>query len=139
MAIFKAQIASGCLDAMMPAHVVYPHYDSQPASGSSYWLKRILREQLNFAGIIFSDDLNMEGASVMGTAAERAKQSLAAGCDMLLLCNNRLGSINVLDNLPISQTPQAKVLLKQQSFTLSDLKRSQEWRQASEAMKRLVE
>ncbi|MFC1234554.1 beta-N-acetylhexosaminidase [Vibrio sp. F74] len=138
MAIFKAQIEAGILDAMMPAHVIYPHYDSEPASGSKYWLQEVLRKKLGFSGVIFSDDLNMEGASVMGSAAERAEQALTAGCDMLLLCNNRNRSVEILDRLPIVQIPIAETLFKKQSFTLSDLKRSREWVEASEAMKRVV-
>lgn len=139
MAIFKAQIEAGILDAMMPAHVVFPHYDDQPASGSEYWLKQVLRHQLGFKGIVFSDDLNMEGAAIMGGPAERSHQALVAGCDMLLLCNNRQGQIEVLDNLPIMETPEAVKLLKTQSFTLEDLQRSEQWRQASDAMKRILE
>jgi len=139
MAIFKAQIEAGILDAMMPAHVVFPHYDDQPASGSQFWLKQVLREQLGFNGIIFSDDLTMEGAAIMGGPAERAHQSLVAGCDMVLVCNKRDAQVEVLDNLPIMETPKASQLIKTQSFTLSDLQRSDRWKQASQAMQRLIE
>ncbi|NVJ56651.1 MAG: beta-N-acetylhexosaminidase [Vibrionaceae bacterium] len=138
MQVFKAQIDSGILDAMMPAHVVYPHYDDQPASGSEYWLKQVLRQQLGFKGIVFSDDLTMEGAAIMGGPAERAHQSLVAGCDMLLVCNQRDAQIEVLDNLPILETPAAESLLKKQSFSLSELQSSEKWQQASEAMKRML-
>lgn len=138
MQVFKAQIDSGILDAMMPAHVVYPHYDDQPASGSEYWLKQVLRQQLGFKGIVFSDDLTMEGAAIMGGPAERAHQSLVAGCDMLLVCNQRDAQIEVLDNLPILETPAAQGLLKKQSFSLSELQSSEKWQQASEAMKRML-
>jgi len=138
MQVFKAQIDSGILDAMMPAHVVYPHYDEQPASGSEYWLKQVLRQQLGFKGIIFSDDLTTEGAAIMGGPAERAHQSLVAGCDMLLVCNQRDAQIEVLDNLPILEMPAAQGLLKKQSFSLSELQSSEKWKQASEAMKRML-
>jgi len=139
MAIFKAQIEAGILDAMMPAHVVYPHYDDQPASGSEFWLKQVLRQKLGFNGIIFSDDLTMEGAAIMGGPAERAHQSLVAGCDMVLVCNQRDAQVEVLDNLPIMETPGAEKLLKTQSFSLADLKRSEAWKQASQAMQRLMD
>ncbi|HHF3094925.1 TPA: beta-N-acetylhexosaminidase [Vibrio diabolicus] len=138
MAIFKAQIDAGILDAMMPAHVIFPNYDSQPASGSEYWLKQVLRQQLGFKGLVFSDDLTMEGAAIMGSPAERGAQALKAGCDMLLMCNKREAHIEVLDNLPVSTVPLADALQKKQSFSLSDLKLSQEWKAASEAMKRLT-
>ena len=138
MAIFDAQIKSNLLDAMMPAHVIFPHFDPNPASGSEYWLQKVLREQLGFKGIVFSDDLTMEGAAVMGSVAERAQKSLAAGCDMVLVCNQRDAQVEVLDNLPISQVPQAIGLVKKQSFKLDELYRSQEWKDASEAIKHIT-
>lgn len=128
MAIFAAQINAGVLDAMMPAHVIYPHYDELPASGSPFWLKQVLREQLGFKGIVFSDDLSMEGATVMGGPAERCKQALAAGCDMLLLCNNRQSSIEALDNLPMIEVPNARSLAKKQRFTVKELQSAEKWR-----------
>lgn len=139
MHIFQAQIEAGLLDAMMPAHVIYPHYDPQPASGSPYWLRQVLRQQLGFSGIVFSDDLSMEGAAVMGGPAERASQSLQAGCDMILMCNKRESAVTVLDNLPIRDVPQARHLLKKANLSYRDLQRSEQWQQASQAMLRLAE
>jgi beta-N-acetylhexosaminidase len=139
MAIFKQQIEAELLDAVMPAHVIYPHYDDQPASGSSYWLKQILREQLKFKGIVFSDDLSMDGASVMGDVVARSHQALAAGCDMILVCNKRAAAVEVLDNLPVLEVPNASQLLKQRGFTLDELHHHPKWKQASEALKPLSE
>ncbi len=131
MRIFQAHIKAGVLDAMMPAHVVFPHYDDKPASGSNYWLKEVLRKQLGFNGIVFSDDLSMEGAAIMGGPAARAQQALDAGCDTLLMCNNRNSTIEVLDNLPITKVKQASRMLRKKNFELEELKKSAQWKAAN--------
>lgn len=88
------------MPGVMASHVIFPEIDEKPVGFSRTWLKTIIRDQLHYPGVILSDDLNMEGASVVGDCTARITESREAGCDFVLLCNNRAGVIHALDHLP---------------------------------------
>lgn len=105
---FKELITNHSLAALMPAHIIYPDINEQAVGFSSFWLQQILRQDLAFDGVIFSDDLSMEGAACIGGYVERAEAAQLAGCDMLLTCNNRIGVIDVIDNANIKIIKQSQ-------------------------------
>ena len=82
------------LDAVMPAHVIYPRVDDRPAGFSRRWIQDLLRAEVGFEGCVFSDDLSMAGARRLGerdlSFAQAAEMALQAGCDIALLCNQSL-------------------------------------------------
>jgi beta-N-acetylhexosaminidase len=98
--VFRDLQQLAALDAVMPAHVVYPAFCDKAAGFSKYWLQQVLRKEMAFDGVIFSDDLGMKGAHQAGSYQQRAEAALSAGCDMILVCNDRAGAIEVLDTLP---------------------------------------
>lgn len=98
MVPFKQLMAEG-LESIMMAHVRYTAVDTLPASLSTKWIKELLRRDWKYNGAIFCDDLSMGGAAVVGNLGERAVMALAAGCDMIPVCNDRAGAMQVLDAL----------------------------------------
>jgi beta-N-acetylhexosaminidase len=93
------RLARAGMGAVMPAHVVYPKVDAKPAGFSGVWLQKVLRDRLQFDGLVFSDDLTMEGARTAGGMVARANAALNAGCDMVLVCNDPRAQDTVLEGL----------------------------------------
>ena len=137
---FKRMIHHG-LAAVMPAHVIYSKVDKMPAGFSEVWLKDILRKRLGFQGVIFSDDLDMKGASVVGEKyVDRAEKALSAGCDMVLVCNNRGGAMDVVDNLTGHNDPVAHLRLARMhgkhDISMNELHKNVKWKKSSDILHR---
>src|SRR5688500_8318476 len=137
VAPYRAAIQAG-LAAVMPAHVIYPLCDAEPAGYSKYWLHEVLRGKLGFDGLIFSDDLSMAGASAVGGAPERARAALEAGCDMVLLCNNPEGQKQLLESLGDVQLRNPERLDRMRRKGGRDLRKSVAYREAQESLTALA-
>jgi beta-N-acetylhexosaminidase len=136
MAIFTAIHQLGLLDAVMPAHVIYPAVDDLPAGFSKKWVKDILRHKLKFDGVVFSDDLSMQGAVQVGDIVQRAEFALEAGCDMALVCNDPIGGAKVLDGLSndLPQAERAKKLRKADYFDFTQLQQQSAYSKAQRTL-----
>ncbi|GAA3917183.1 beta-N-acetylhexosaminidase [Litoribacillus peritrichatus] len=130
---FRLLIESG-LQGVMPAHVIYDQVDADhPAGFSTFWLQEVLRNQLGFEGVVFSDDLSMQGAvDAEPTASGRALAALKAGCNMLLVCNDQAAAQEVLTSLDQHQISPSNLLdqltpsLSVNEIDASELKQAQD-------------
>ncbi|MGH8254846.1 MAG: beta-N-acetylhexosaminidase [Steroidobacteraceae bacterium] len=124
------------LPAVMVAHVLFPAVDEQPASFSVRWIREVLRGELGFGGLVVADDLSMAGAASIGSLAARAGKALAAGCDLLPVCNDRPGVERLLGELHLPVDPASQLRLvrmrgrKQVDF--ENLAASRAWQSARE-------
>jgi len=137
---FERLIANG-LSGIMPAHILYSNIDQELAGFSTYWLQHVLRGQLQFQGVIFSDDLSMGGAIGAGNITERASKALAAGCDMVLVCNDPASIESLLNELKYELNPVHNIRLARlhgrHKITLNQLHADPHWTQSVHALSRM--
>ena len=127
-------ISNGLIAGVMLAHVVYRKVDPMPAGFSDYWIQRELRSRLGFGGAVFCDDLSMKATEDYGAMPERAKRALDAGCDMILVCNDRAAALQAVEALNDYSNPLSLVRLARLHGTGHPLRESllasDEWQDA---------
>jgi beta-N-acetylhexosaminidase len=129
------------IEGIMPAHISYPKIDNEPAGYSSIWINNILRQELGFQGLVFSDDLNMSGAATVGGVRDRADLALRAGCDVILLCNDRPGTERLLSSWahkiePLTQVRLMRMHGKASSISFDELDDDERWIAARDSISR---
>lgn len=129
------------IEAIMPAHIIYSEIDNKPVGFSDIWLKNILRKNMQFQGIIFSDDINMVGAERIGNHTERAHCALLAGCNIVIICNNQPAAITLLDTLKIDTytQPSWHIMgkLKKTNNDRIQLQRTNLWQSVTKEIKKI--
>ncbi len=128
---YERLTGSGHLAGVMLAHIVYKQMDAMPAGFSSYWIQRELRSRLGFGGAVFCDDLSMKATRDYGSMAKRARLALDAGCDMILVCNDRDAAHDAVEALNDYSNPLSLVRLARLHGTGHPLREtllaSEEW------------
>lgn len=120
---------------IMAAHVVFPAVDALPASLSKRWITGVLRGELGFHGCVFADDLSMAGAAAFGDVVARAELALAAGCDVLPICNDRHSVESVLKAFETkvgSAASQARMVrMRARGGEPADVRQSRRWQETA--------
>lgn len=134
------RLIDNALPAVMVAHVLYPAVDDVPASFSRRWVQGVLRQDLGFGGLVFADDLTMAGAASVGDLVQRARRALAAGCDVLPVCNDRPGVERLLDSLGVAIDPASQLRLVRmrgrRQLDFENLAASDSWQSARQWLAR---
>jgi beta-N-acetylhexosaminidase len=135
---YEKLAANRQLAGVMLAHIVYSDVDAMPAGFSAYWIQDQLRSQLGFDGAVFCDDLSMKATKQYGSMSVRAKLALDAGCDMILVCNDRAAASATVAALREYSNPLSLVRLARLHGTGHILREtllaSDEWRAATEQL-----
>lgn len=136
---YRRLIANG-LPAVLAAHVLFPEIDPTPASVSPRWIEDVLRGELRFQGVVFTDDMSMAGAVAAGDIVDRSRLALEAGSDMVLICNDRPATLRVLEGLRVSPQPASHLRLVRmrgrEGMPRAELLASAEWRACQDALAR---
>jgi beta-N-acetylhexosaminidase len=140
---YEKLINNSHIAGVMLAHVVYREMDDMPAGFSEFWIERELRSRLGFGGAVFCDDLSMKATSAYGSMRRRCKRALDAGCDMVLVCNDRRRAEQAVQSLSDYSNPLSLVRLARlhgTSHALRETLRASElWQQANAAFARWTE
>jgi len=140
---YENLINNSDIAGVMLAHVVYREMDDMPAGFSKFWIERELRSRLGFGGAVFCDDLSMKATSAYGSMRRRARRALDAGCDMVLVCNDRRRAEQAVQSLNDYSNPLSLVRLARLHGTghalRETLRASELWQQANSALARWTE
>jgi beta-N-acetylhexosaminidase len=133
---YERLVRTGAIAGVMLAHIIYEQVDAQPAGFSEYWIQRELRTRLGFGGAVFCDDLSMKATLGYGSMAERGRLALDAGCDMILVCNDRDAAHEAVDAFNEYSNPLSLVRLARLHGTGQPLREtllaSEEWQAVNE-------
>ncbi len=129
------------LDGIMTAHILFPDVDERITTFSKIWIKQILREQMKFEGMIFSDDLSMEGTNEFKSFYDKTKNAIISGCEMVLICNNREGAKDALkyfEENKIEASEKIFSMLMANDVSWKDLEKNKIRSKISNELKKLI-
>ena len=129
------------LDGIMTAHILFPDVDERITTFSKIWIKQILREQMKFEGMIFSDDLSMEGTNEFKSFYDKTKNAIISGCEMVLICNNREGvkdALKYFEENNIEASEKTFSMLMANDVSWKDLEKNKIRSKISNELKKLI-